>query len=283
MKYSLSRLCRFFERTRQAYYQLIDHRLQLELLDQLIVAEVKKIRRRQPKVGTRKLHRMVNERLKPEGIQVGRDRLFDLLRPRDLLIRRRRNAKQTTDSRHRLNKYGNLIREVELTRPNQVYVSDITYVETLLGFCYLALITDAYSRKIVGYDLSRSLSMEGSLRALQMALQQLCGPIQLIHHSDRGLQYCSHAYVDLLRAHGIQISMTEEQHVYENAKAERVNGILKSEFLLGEQLASFDVAHNLVKEAIQIYNNERLHLSLNYQTPVMVHRAASTVQPSQPQ
>jgi putative transposase len=279
----LSRLCQFFERTRQAYYQLIDHCLQLELWDQLIVAEVKKIRRRQPKVGTRKLHRMVNERLKPEGIQVGRDRLFELLRPLDLLIRRRKNAKQTTDSRHRLNKYGNLIRDLELTRPNQVYVSDITYVETLLGFCYLALITDAYSRKIVGYDLSRSLSVEGSLRALQMALKQLSGPLQLIHHSDRGLQYCSHAYVNLLRAHSVRISMTEERHVYENAKAERVNGILKSEFLLGEQLASFEVAKQLVDEAIEIYNDERLHLSLDYQTPAMIHDAASPVQVCQPQ
>ena len=274
----MSRLCQFFERTRQAYYKLIDHSLQLELWDQLIVAEVKKIRRRQPKVGTRKLHRMVNERLKPEGIQSGRDRLFDRRRPRDLLIRRRRSAKQTTDSRHRLNKYGNRIRDLEITHPNQVYVADITYVETLLGFCYLALITDAYSRKIVGYDLSRSLSLEGSLRALQMALAQLSGPIQLIHHSDRGLQYCRHAYVNLLRAHGVQISMTEEQHVYENAKAERVNGILKSEFLLGERLASFDVAHKLVKEAIQIYNDERLHLSLNYQTPAMGHGTASPLQ-----
>lgn len=247
------------------------------------MAEVKKIRHRQPKVGTRKLHRMVNEQLKSEGIQIGRDRLFDLLRPLDLLIRRRKSAKQTTDSRHRLNKYGNLIRDLELTRPNQVYVSDITYVETLRGFCYLALITDAYSRKIVGYDLSRSLSVEGSLRALQIALAQLAGPIQLIHHSDRGLQYCSHAYVDLLRAHSVRISMTEERHVYENAKAERVNGILKSEFLLGEQLASFDVAEQLVKEAIQIYNQERLHLSLDYQTPAMVHDAASPAKVSQVQ
>jgi transposase InsO family protein len=279
----LARLCQFFERTRQAYYQLIDHSLQLELWDQLIVAEVKKIRRRQPKVGTRKLHRMVNKQLKSEGIQIGRDRLFKLLRTVDLLVPRRKRGNQTTDSRHRLNTYGNLIRDLQLTRPNQVYVSDITYVETLLGFCYLALITDAYSRKIVGYDLSRSLSVEGSLRALEMALKQLSGPIQLIHHSDRGLQYCSHVYADLLRTHGVQISMTEERHVYENAKAERVNGILKSEFLLGDQLASFEVAEQLVKEAIQIYNEERLHLSLDYQTPAMVHDSASSMQVCQPQ
>ena len=243
------------------------------------MGEVKAIRCRQPRVGTRKLHRMVNERLKPDGIEIGRDRLFELLRAHNLLIRRRRHAKQTTWSGHRLRKYGNLIRDLEINRPNQVYVADITYLETLEGFCYLALITDAYSRKIVGYDVSRSLSLEGSLRALQMALAQLSGPIQLIHHSDRGIQYCSHVYVDLLTTHGIQISMTEELHVYENAKAERVNGILKSEFLLGECLASIDIAMKMAKDAIQIYNEERLHLSLNYQTPAMKHQAASGTAP----
>ncbi len=235
--------------------------------------EVKAIRCRQPRVGTRKLHRMVNERLKPDGIEIGRDRLFELLRANNLLVRRRRHPKQTTWAGHRLRKYGNLIRDLELNRPNQVYVADITYLQTLEGFCYLALITDAYSRKIVGYDVSRNLCFEGSVRALEMALAQLSGPIQLIHHSDRGIQYCSHAYVELLTKHGIQISMTEALHVYENAKAERVNGILKSEFLLGECLASIAIAEKMVKDAIEIYNNERLHLSLNYQTPAMKHAA----------
>lgn len=269
----MSRLCAFFERTRQAYYQLANQTMQLELWDERIVDEVRKIRHRQPRVGTRKLHRMVNERLKDEGLEVGRDRLFELLRARNLLIRRRRNARQTTNSRHRLNKHRNRIRDLEIIRPNQVYVADITYLETLEGFCYLALITDDFSRKIVGYDLSRSLTIEGSLRALQMALEPLNGPMQLIHHSDRGIQYCSHAYVNLLTKNGIQISMTEENHVYENAKAERVNGILKSEFLLGETLLSFEVARQLVRDSIRIYNEERLHLSLNYQTPAMKHAA----------
>jgi transposase InsO family protein len=245
----------------------------MDLRDQRIIDEVQQIRHRQPRVGTRKLQRMLNEHLKDEGIEVGRDRLFELLRTRNLLIRRRRNGQRTTDSRHRFKKYGNLIRNLEITRPNQVYVSDITYLGTLEGFCYLALITDAYSRKIVGYDVSRSLSLEGSLRALQMALGALAGPRELIHHSDRGLQYCSHTYVQLLTKNSVQISMTEEQHVYENAQAERVNGILKNEFLLGETLKSFEVAQQLVKDAIHIYNEERLHLSLNYQTPAMRHAA----------
>lgn len=273
MKHSLSRLCAFFERSRQAYHQLAHRTLQLDLFDQRVVEEVRTIRQRQPRVGTRKLHRMVNERLQNDHIQIGRDRLFELLRAHKLLIRRRRNAKQTTDSRHRFDKHRNRIRDLEILRPNQVYVSDITYLQTLDGFCYLALITDAHSRKIVGYDLSRSLSIEGSLRALQMALKPLPEPMQLIHHSDRGIQYCSQAYVDLLTKHGIQISMTEENHVYENAKAERVNGILKHEFLLGETLVSFEVAKQMVHDSIHIYNEERLHLSLNYQTPAMKHAA----------
>lgn len=237
----------------------------------MILDKVKKIRQRQPKVGTRKLHRMVNEQLKNDGIQIGRDRLFGLLRAHKLLIKPRRRYKQTTYSRHRFRKYGNLIRGIKLMRPNQLYVADITYIFTLEGYCYLALITDAYSRKIVGYNLSRSLGIDGCFYALKMALEPLSGPANLIHHSDRGIQYCSQAYVDLLCKHGVQISMTEENHVYENALAERVNGILKNEFLLGENLASFAVAKELVEEAIHIYNTERLHLSLNYMTPEMKH------------
>lgn len=273
MNYSMSSLCEFFARTRQAFYKAVQRSLKSELQDQKILEAVQAIRRRQPRVGTRKLHHLLKEQLHNKGIRVGRDHLLGLLRARNLLIRRRRHAKQTTDSRHRLKKYGNLIRDLNLTRPNQVWVSDITYLETREGFCYLALITDAYSRKIVGYDLSRSLSLEGSLRALAMALSHLSGPIDLIHHSDRGVQYCSHAYVALLMQRGVQISMTEEQHVYENAQAERINGILKNEFLLGEVLASNKVAQALVAEAIQIYNEERPHLSLNYRTPAMVHAA----------
>lgn len=269
----MSSLCEFFERTRQAFYQHAQQRLQTELCHKKILAEVRAIRCRQPRVGVRKLHRMIKERLHAEGIEVGRDRLFALLRAQNLLIRRRRYGKQTTDSRHGLKKHGNQIRDLKLTRPNQVYVADITYLATRAGFCYLALITDAFSRKIVGYDLSLSLSLEGSLRALEMALSRLQGPLNLIHHSDRGIQYCSHAYVALLTKRGVRISMTEEQHVYENALAERVNGILKDEFLLNEVLVSYEVAQKLVAEAIRIYNEERLHLNLAYQTPATVHAA----------
>lgn len=266
-------LCQASGHSRQAYYQRLREMMQQELDEQALLDEVRTIRARQPRVGTRKLQRMVNKRLQGSGIVVGRDRLFNLLRTHDLLIRRRRSARRTTWSRHHFYTYRNLLGAAELTGPNQGYVADLTYVDTLEGFCYLALLTDAWSRKIVGYDLSQSLSLEGSLRALEMALRQLHGPIQLIHHSDRGIQYCSHAYVGLLIKHGIRVSMTEQNHVYENAKAERVNGILKTEFLLGDKLSSFAVAKELVQQSIHIYNYERLHMSLDYQTPAMRHAA----------
>lgn len=169
--------------------------------------------------------------------------------------------------------YKNLVKNLNVTRINQVFVSDITYIRTLEGFIYLSLIIDLFSRKIVGYCLSESLGIEGCLTALQMALKGVKHPENLIHHSDRGIQYCSHAYVNLLDSKKVNISMTEENHVYENAVAERVNGILKTEFLLGETLTSKKIAQQLVAEAIQTYDEERPHMSLNYQTPNEVYSA----------
>jgi transposase InsO family protein len=166
-----------------------------------------------------------------------------------------------------------LIKGLDLTQPDQVYVADITYLTTVDGFVYLSLITDLFSRKIVGYYLSQSLGIDGCLMALKMALNGVIHPENLIHHSDRGLQYCSQAYVALLIKNKVKISMTEQNHVYENAVAERVNGILKNELLLGETLTSFKIAQPCVAEAVQIYNAERPHLSLNYQTPDEIYYA----------
>jgi len=261
--------------TRQAYYKH-QHATQRRLLhEEIIVAAVLEIRERQPMLGGRKLHHLLSKKFADSELAMGRDQLYNLLRERKLLVPQRRNYRRTTQSYHRFRVYTNLIRDLVIHRILQVVVADITYIHTLEGFCYLALLTDACSRKIVGYDLSRSLSIEGSLRALQMMLQQAkpAASVGLIHHSDRGIQYCSDAYVELLHQHGAQISMTEEQHVYENAKAERVNGILKTEFMLGQKLSSFAVAKELVDESIYIYNHERPHLSLNYQTPAIRHAA----------
>ena len=222
-------------------------------------------------LGVRKLHKLILPKLQGKKITIGRDKLFDLLRKKELLIYTKKKYAKTTNSYHRFKIYKNLIKKLKINRINYVYVSDITYISTLDGFCYLALITDVYSRKIVGYNLSKSLGIEGCLKALKMALKPLSHPEKLIHHSDRGIQYCSNAYINLLQDKRVKISMTEENHVYENALAERVNGILKNEYMLGEKLVSFKVAKELVDEAVKIYNNERPHMSLNYKTPNEVH------------
>ena len=210
--------------------------------------------------------------LRELGFKIGRDQLFNLLRNNDLLLKQKRNHTRTTYSAHRFRIYKNLIKDIAITRANQVFVSDITYVRTLSGFCYLALVTDAFSRKIVGYDLSRSLAIEGAARALKMALKDVAEPKELIHHSDRGIQYCSNSYVKILTDKRCKISMTEESHVYENALAERVNGILKSEFELKRNLQSFKVAKELVTQAVNLYNRRRRHTNLNYQIPEHVHQ-----------
>ena len=172
---------------------------------------------------------------------------------------------------HRFYKYKNTIKDVKVSKVNQVWVSDITYIRTQKGFCYLALITDVFSRKIVGYDISNSLELSGCVRALKKALYKTKNTEGIIHHSDRGIQYCSNQYTQILKRKGIQISMTEENHWYENAIAERVNGILKDEFYLDQTFDNLKYAKKATKSAINLYNQIRLHVSLNYKTPHMVY------------
>ena len=232
---------------------------------------VKAIRRRQAKVGGKKLYKM----LKNKGIKMskGRDSFYKILREYNLLVKKKKRKAYTTNSYHHYYKYKNLIKEMEITMPEQVLVADITYIDTLEGFCYLSLITDLYSRKIAGYHVSKSLAVEGSMKALEMAIKSMKRSEGVIHHSDRGIQYCCKAYIEKLSRNKMVSSMTEEDHVYENATAERVNGILKEEFMLGEKLISYKKAEKMVKEAVKIYNLERLHMSLGYMTPQEVHVA----------
>lgn len=268
--YTVAEVCREHNLSRQAYYKHSQSSQRREKDNARVVALVQGFRRRQPMVGGRKLHRMLQSQAE---YPLGRDRLFALLREHGLLIRRKKKYARTTNSLHRFRTYNNLIKALALTRPEQVVVADITYIATREGFSYLALLTDAYSRKIVGYDLSTSLSIEGSLRALRMALKTMKNPSGLIHHSDRGIQYCSHSYVQLLQTHHVHISMAAQGNVYENALAERVNGILKMEFILDQTFPAHREAQQAVHEAIEIYNKERLHLSLNYLTPAQKHAA----------
>ena len=188
-----------------------------------------------------------------------------------MLVKKKKRFIRTTYSNHWFRKYTNLIKGVELTGPNQVYVSDITYLRVANAFAYLSLVTDAWSRKIVGWDISLSLGVSGPIRALKMALKNVPHPEGLIHHSDRGIQYCCKEYVKILNDHHVLISMTEDNHCYENAIAERINGILKDEFLLNQTLSSFGLAKELTRESIFIYNNKRRHMSLDYQIPADVH------------
>ena len=188
-----------------------------------------------------------------------------------MLTLRKKYSSRTTNSLHRFYKYHNIIKDFKASRPNQIWVSDITYIRTIKGFCYLALITDAYSRKIVGYDLSNSLELSGCVRALNKALYKAKNTQGLIHHSDRGIQYCSNVYTKILKQHNIAISMTEDNHCYENAMAERINGILKDEFYLDQTFTDVDLAKRATKNAINLYNQVRLHLSLDYKTPNMVY------------
>jgi putative transposase len=272
IKASLSQICTCFGLTRDAFYKYQKRRKKKEAIAKRVVELVKEERKDQPRVGTRKLYEALHILFILENLKVGRDKLFDILREHDMLVKRKKVSCKTTDSYHRFHKYNNLVKDMEVTAPNQVWVSDITYIRTVKGFCYLALITDMYSRKIVGYDISDSLELTGCLRALKLALGAARPRTGLIHHSDRGIQYCSNQYVELLKKHNIKISMTEENHCYENALAERVNGILKDEFYLDQCFFSTDHARIAVKNAIDIYNSKRLHLSLGYKTPDYVFK-----------
>lgn len=275
IKASVQEVCACFELTRDAYYKLFKRKEKQEAVNHKVLKLVKEERRYQPRVGTRKLHVDLQKQFIQHSLKVGRDKLFDILRQNEMLVKRKKATCKTTDSFHRFYKYSNLIKEMEVTAPNQVWVADITYIRTVKGFCYLALITDMYSRKIVGHDISDSLELAGCLRALQKALRQAKPATGLVHHSDRGVQYCSNQYVEALIKKGIKISMTEENHCYENAIAERVNGILKDEFYLDQCFSSTDHARIAAENAIHIYNTKRLHVSLGYKTPNYVFKNAA--------
>ncbi|WP_262904309.1 IS3 family transposase [Chryseobacterium rhizoplanae] len=239
-----------------------------------VINLVNNLRVMMPRLGTRKLHHMLQPSL--GKLNVGRDKLFRILKANNMLIKPKRNYRITTDSHHRFRKHKNLIEKISLERPEQVWVSDITYIGDRDRNCYLALITDAYSKKIMGYDVSESLAAEGALRALNRALKQrMYSNKSLIHHSDRGLQYCSTKYQKALQKKNIKPSMTESYDPYANAIAERVNGILKQEFFLEDYRVNIQTMRLLVKDAIAIYNTKRPHWSCYMKTPEQMHKQNS--------
>lgn len=230
------------------------------------------IRREMPRLGTRKLYYLLKESFIRDGISIGRDRLFTLLREEGLLIIKKKKYTKTTDSKHWMRKYPNLSKKLELKRPEQLWVADITYLSMRNRYCYLHLVTDAYSKQIMGYHVSETLAATETLKALQMALENRQYQDSLIHHSDRGLQYCSAGYVKTLQQKSIAISMTEDGCPYDNAIAERVNGILKDEFSLDEVFEHQSQLQLQVKQSIETYNNKRPHDSNHLLTPNEMHR-----------
>ena len=236
---------------------------------------VKAERTIQPRIGGKKLYIMLKNQLKENGVKIGRDRFLKVLADNGLRVEPLPKAPKTTNSRHSLPIFKNEFKDLVLTSPNQAWVSDITYIRTDMGFLYLSLITDAYSRKIVGYYVGETLETIGCIAALDKAVKELpCGLFPL-HHSDRGSQYCSHLYVNKLIKYGMRISMTEEMHCYENAIAERVNGILKQEYRLGSIFRTKKQAIDSVEQAILFYNERRPHTALKYKTPAEMHKSVA--------
>lgn len=264
-------LCSLLGRSRQAYYKGIKAEATKSVKSRAIVEQIKLIREDQPRTGSDKVHILLADFKQCHGIKMGRDALLELMREERLLVRPKRRRAKTTFSYHRFHKYPNCIKGFTPNEPNELWVSDITYVPVSQSFAYLSLITDAYSRKIVGYNLGKTLEAIGCEQALKMAIRD--NPLrseQMLHHSDRGIQYCSAGYVELLAESHIGISMTESGDPLENALAERVNGILKSEFL-AEKYDHYDQAQSAVDKAISIYNNQRLHSSIAMLTPQQAH------------
>lgn len=267
----MSCLSLYFSISRQAYYKSTKRVINNELKTGIVVDMVQDIRRQMPRLGGRKLYHLLGDDLQKVG-KIGRDKFFDILRDNDLLVAPKRSYTRTTHSYHRFYKWKNQVRRMQVTHSNQVWVSDITYLRTLEGFVYLFLITDLYSRKIVGWSLSRSLAIEGAMEALRMALRSRKDKnLPLTHHSDRGNQYCSTVYVGLLQKANVQISMTEENHCYENSTAERVNGILKDEFYLDNTFHDYLQTLQAVRSSVDIYNKKRPYWALNLLTPEQVH------------
>lgn len=267
--------------SRQAYYKRVACERRRDKQRATIVAMVSEKRCKQPRIGTRKLHHMLHEPLQRQGIKIGRDALFDVLRDANMLVQPRRAYHKTTNSHHFYRRHPNLLKDgpkkVVPTGCEQVWVADLTYLRTRRQMVYVSLVTDAYSRKIVGWHVHDGMATEQVSQALKMALRDRQTNQPLVHHSDRGIQYCSFEYQAIHARHGITCSMTDGYDCYQNALAERINGILKMEYLL-QTPADLQQATRMVRESVQLYNAERPHLSLEFNTPEAMHRASLATQ-----
>jgi len=274
-KITVKVLCKKVGMSRQNFYKARKQR-QRQGVNEMLVKELVNVERAiQPRIGGLKLHKILRAELAEAGVRLGRDRFFEVLGNQGLLLERLPKAPRTTNSRHSLPVFTNQVKGLVLTGPNQAWAGDLTYIRIKDEFLYLSLITDMSSRKIVGYHLGKTLETKDTIKALEMALKGKPEFAFPIHHSDRGCQYCSHEYVNQLKASNMPISMTEERHCAENALAERVNGILKQEYFLNCEFRTLEQALAAVVEAIHLYNTRRLHRSLKFRTPEQVHQAAA--------
>ena len=271
---SISSTCELLGVSRQVYYRAIKSKQNRQDTASKVLELVQRVRMEQSRIGTRKLYHILKSELQELG--VGRDRLFAILKANHMLIKPKRSYHITTNSHHRFRKHKNLIEQLTIERPEQVWVSDITYVGTRQNPMYLSLITDAYSKKIMGYHLDSTLEVNACLRALKRAIKNRVYPNQvLIHHSDRGLQYCSNDYQKLLSKAGMKCSMTESYDPYQNAIAERINGILKQEFLIGTSNINIKLMTKVLDQSVRIYNTKRPHWSCQMNTPEQMHKQSS--------
>ena len=261
--------------SRQNYYKCHKKQQAKEIDGDLIESIVRAERSVQPRLGSKKLYKITKKELESAGVVIGRDKFIKILKERGLLLDPLPKAPRTTNSRHGLPVYRNLVKDLTISSCNQVWVSDITYIRTDEGFLYLSLTTDYYSRMIVGYHAGDTLEAEGCLKTLHQAALRLSPGECPIHHSDRGSQYCSHAFKEASDFYGLSLSMTEENHCYENSVAERLNGILKQEYWLGRCFKSKEQAIAAINEAVVLYNERRPHNSLGMRIPAEVYRAAA--------
>lgn len=271
---SKATICGLFGVSRQAWYDVKKRQSHQQMQEVFLLRLAKELRQEHKRMGAEKLHHILTPVLQEHGIKYGRDKFYSLLRAHGLLVRKRRTRIRTTNSNHLFRKFPNLIRDLQLLSANRLWVSDITYIRLRKTFAYLSLVTDAYSRKIVGWCLWPDLSSQGSLNAIRMAIEIETPRKEkpLIHHSDRGIQYCCHDYVNYLQGCGILISMTENGDPYENPIAERINGILKDEYALNTTFISYREALKTTEKAIEKYNNQRPHRSIAFKVPAEAHQ-----------
>jgi transposase InsO family protein len=272
---SITGLCRLAGITRQAHYKKHQVRRRQVVAEHQVIGWVRQVRAQHPRMGARKLHHKAAGSGLPQQTKLGRDRLLDVLRRHGLLVQRKPKRTRTTYHDPALPVYRNLLYQLEPTAPHQVWVSDITYVDTQEGSVYLSLITDRVSRQIVGWHAGESLTAQECIKALRIAIEQLPEGRWPIHHSDRGCQYCCHEYVAVLNERNLPISMTETNHCYENSLAERINGILKAEYNLDAKFRSKAQARSAIAQAIDRYNKDRPHTALKMRTPHQVHSQAA--------